>query len=153
AQATKLLLSPSASIEASPQLELNLSFPINNPKQMDYNGSITLSDGKITGMPHVPDLKNIELDTDFQNDQATINALNINLLDTNLHINGSVTNFKKPSVDVLAEAEELNLAKLNELFPALNQTGLHLEGNSFLKIKFQGLASNPLAGNILAVAT
>ena len=70
--------------------------PLNDPQQMTYKGSITLSDGHIRGFAPFQSLDNVELDADFQNDEATINALSVNILDTNVRVNGTVKNFKNP---------------------------------------------------------
>jgi hypothetical protein len=150
----KVVLDHHKIIEANPQLELNLQMPLNDPKQTIYKGSITLSDGHIQGFAPIQSLGNIELDTDFQNDEATINALSVNILDTNLRINGTVKDFKHPLLNIIAEADELNLSKIEDIAPQLvKQYGLVFDGTSFVKVKFEGLASDPLAGKILAVAS
>jgi len=141
-------------LEASPRLELDLQYPLDKPQELTYKGSLTLSDGHIQGFAPIQTLDNIELDTDFQNDLATINALSLNILDTNIHINGTVKNFKAPWLDILAEADDLNLAKIKEIAPNfIDAYGLNLEGSSFVKIQFNGLATNPLSAKILAVAS
>ena len=150
----KLILDDNKSIEAAPRLELNLQMPLNAPQEMTYKGSITLSDARIRGFAPFKSLDNVELDADFQNDEATINALSVNVLDTNLRINGTVKDFKKPVLNILAEASELDLSKIKEYAPHLvEQYGLTFDGISSVKIKFEGLASDPLAGKILAVAS
>jgi len=150
----KLVLDHHKIIEADPQLELNLQMPLSDPKQLTYKGSITLSDGHIRGFSPFQYLDNVELDVDFQNDEATINALSADILDTNVRVNGTVKNFKNPFLNVTAEADELNLAKINDLDPQLvDQFGLNFDGTSNVQVKFEGLASDPLAGKILAVLT
>ena len=151
---SRFLLDGHKSIEASPQLELTLQMPLNAPEQLTYKGSITLSDGRLQGFSPVQSLDNVELDADFQNDEATINALSVNVLDTNLRVNGTVKNFKDPMLNIVAEADELNLARIKDLAPQLvEQLALSFDGTSLVKIKFEGLASKPLAGKILAVAS
>ena len=140
----KLVLDHHKIIEADPQLELSLQMPLNDPKQITYKGSITLSDGHIRGFTPIQYLDNVELDADFQNDGATINALSVNILDTNFRINGTVKDFKKPLLNIIAEADELNLVEINDLVPQIvDQYGLSFEGSSFVKVKFDGLASDP----------
>ena len=51
---------------------------------------------RIRGFAPIQSLDNVELDADFQNDEATINALSANILDTNVRVNGTVKNFKNP---------------------------------------------------------
>ena len=92
----KLILDNHKTIEADPHLELTLQMPLNAPQQLTYKGSITLSDGHIRGFAPIRSLDNVELDADFQNDEATINALSANILDTNLRVNGTVKDFKNP---------------------------------------------------------
>jgi len=151
---SKLILNHDKSIEASPQLELNMEIPLDAPQKLTYKGSVTLSDGSIQGIGPIQTLNNIELDADFQNDATTINALSVNIMDTNVRVNGTVNNFRHPVLDILAEADELDLSKIQNLIPQIvNQYGLNFKGTSFVKVKFKGLASNPLDGNILAVAT
>jgi len=150
----KLVLDGYKTITANPQLELDLQMPFSDPQQATYKGSITLSDGHLRGFPHIPSLDNIELDADFKNDDATINALSVNILDTNVRIYGTVKKFKRPILNIIAEAEELNLAKIKDIAPQLvDQFGLNFEGNSTVKVKFQGLVSDPLSGKILAIAS
>ena len=150
----KLVLDHHKTIEADPQLELSLQMPINAPEQAAFKGSITLADGHIRGFAPLQSLDNIELDADFQNDEATINALSINVLDTNVRVNGTVKNFKNPYLNILAEADELNLSKIRDIAPQIvDQYGLSFDGSSFVKVQFEGLASKPLDGKILAVAT
>ena len=150
----KILLDNHKTIEADPQLELNLQMPLSAPQQMTYKGSITLSDGHIRGFAPLEYLDNVELDLDFKNDEAVINALSVNVLDTNIKINGTVNNFKKPFLNITAEADELNLTKIKDLARSLvDQYGLAFDGTSFVKVKFEGLMADPLAGKILAVAT
>ena len=115
----KLVLDHHKTIEADPQLELNLQMPLNDPQEMTYKGSITLSDGHIQGFSPIQSLDNVEFDADFQNDEATINALSVNILDTNVRINGTVKNFKNPILNIIAEADELNLAKIKDLAPSI----------------------------------
>ena len=118
--------------------------PLNDPQQLTYKGSITLSDGHIQGFAPIQSLDNVELDADFQNDEATINALSVNILDTNVRVNGTVKNFKNPVLNIIAEADELNLAKIKDLAPQMvNQYGLSFDGTSSVKVKFEGLASRP----------
>jgi len=150
----KLVLENNKTIEADPQLELNLQMPLSAPQQMTYKGSITLSDGLIRGFAPVAPLDNVELDADFQNDEATINALSVNVLDTNVRVNGTVKDFKKPVLNITAEADELNLSEIKFLAPQMvDQWGLSFDGTSNVQVKFEGLASDPLAGKILAVAS
>ena len=92
----KLVLDDHKTIEANPQLELTLQMPLSAPQQLTYKGSITFSDGRIQGFAPIQSLDNVELDADFQNDEATINALTVNILDTNVRINGTVKDFKDP---------------------------------------------------------
>jgi hypothetical protein len=150
----KLVLDNHKTIEADPHLELTLQMPLNAPQQLTYKGSITLSDGRIRGFAPVPSLDNVGLDADFQDDEATINALSANILDTNVRVNGTVKNFKNPVLNIIAEADELNLAKIKDLAPQMvDQLALSFDGTSFVKVQFEGLISDPLAGNILAVAS
>jgi len=150
----KLVLNELKTFEGDPQLELTLQMPLKAPLQAIYKGSITLSDASIRGFSPIQSLDNVELDADFQNDGVTINALSANILDTNVRATGTVTNFQNPFLNIIAETNELNLAKLNSLAPGLLAPyGLSFEGSSVVKVKFEGLASDPLAGKILAVAT
>jgi len=150
----KIVLDNHKTIEADPQLELTLQMSLSAPPQLTYKGSITLSDARIRGFAPIQSLDNVALDADFQNDEATINALSANILDTNVHVNGTVKNFKNPSLNITAEADELNLAKIKDLAPQMvDQYGLSFDGTSWVKVKFEGLASDPLAAKILAVAS
>jgi len=150
----KFVLNNHQTITADPRLELSLQLPLQTPQEATYKGSVTLSDGSIHGFTPIESLDNIELDADFQNDELTINALSINVLDTNCRVNGTVKDFKNPFLNIVAEANDLNLAKIKDVAPHLvHQYGLSFDGTTFLKIKFNGLMSNPLAGNILAVAS
>jgi len=152
--AGKLVLGNGRTIEGSPQLELTLEIPTEKPQDLIYKGSITLSDADIQGFGPIEYLDNIDLDADFQNDKATINALSINVLDTNVRINGSVENFNNPTLHILAEADDLNLSKIKNLAPVLiKQYGLSFDGSSYVKVQFDGLLSKPLSGKILAVVT
>jgi hypothetical protein len=150
----KLVIDDKKTIEADPQLELNLQIPLSTPQQMTYKGSITLSDARVRGFAPFTSLDNVELDADFQNDQATINALSANILDTNVRIFGTVKDFKAPLLNITAEADDLNLIKIREIAPRLvDQYGLDFDGSSSVKIQFEGLASSPLTAKILAVAS
>ena len=150
----QLVLDHHKTISADPQLELTLQMPLKAPQELTYKGSLTLSNGQIQGFPLCPSLDNIELDADFQNDAATINALSVNILDTNLRVTGTVKNFQNPFLNITADADELNLAKINDLFPQITaQYGLTFSGASFVKVKFEGLISDPLAAKILAMAS
>ncbi len=150
----KLILDNHKTIEANPQLKFTLQMPLNAPQQLTYKGSITLSDASIRGFPFIQLLNNVELDADFQNDEAAINALSADVLDTNVRVYGTVNNFQNPILNITAETDELNLAKIKDLSPQMvDQYGLSLEGTSVVKVKFEGLASDPLAGKILAVAS
>ncbi len=150
----KLVLDNHKTIEADPRLELTLQMPLSAPQQLTYKGSITLSDARIRGFAPIQSLDNVELDADFQNDEATINALSANILDTNVRVNGTIKNFKNPMLNITAEADELNLAKIKDLAPQMvDQYGLSFDGTSLVKVQFEGLASDPLAAKILAVAS
>jgi len=150
----KLVFDNHKTIEADPQLELTLQMPLSAPQQMTYKGSITLSDAHILGFAPIQSIDNVELDADFQTDEATINALSANILDTNIRVNGTVKNFKNPVLNITAEADELNLAKIKDLAPQIvDSYGLSFDGTSFVKVQFEGLASDPLAAKILAVAS
>ena len=85
----KITLDHHKTIEAAPRLEISLQMPLKIPQQLTYKGSITLSDARIHGFSPIP-LDNVELDADFQNDEATINALSADILDTNIRVNGTV---------------------------------------------------------------
>ncbi len=151
---TKLVLNDDKAIEADPQLELSLQLPLDDPSKLTYKGSITLSNGQIRGFAPFHSLDNVELDADFQNDEATINALSADVLDTAVRINGTVKNFKAPLLNIVVEADELDLSKIKDFAPQLvRQYGLSIDGSSSVKVKFEGLASDPLAGQILAVAS
>jgi AsmA-like C-terminal region len=150
----KLVLENHKIIEADPQLELTLQMPLSAPQELTYKGSVTLSDGRIRGFAPIQSLENIELDADFHNDEATINALSVNILDTNVRANGTVKNFENPVLNIVAEANELNLAKIKDLAPRMvEQYGLSFDGTSYVKVQFEGLAMDPLTAKILAVAT
>jgi hypothetical protein len=150
----KLVLNDHQTIEADPQLELALQMPLNDDRPMTYKGSITLSGARLQGFAPFQSLDNVELDADFQNDEATINALSINILDTNVRANGTVKNFKDPILNIVAEADELDLSKIKDLAPQIvDQYGLSFDGTSYVKVRFEGLVSDPLAGKIQAVAS
>jgi len=150
----KFVLDHQKTIEAAPQVELNLQLPLNQPQDLIYKGSITFSDASLYGFSPLQTLNHVELDADFENDAATINALGINIMNTNLHLNGTVKNFKDPWLDITAEADELDLKEINHLFPKIMAPlGLSFDGTSMVKVKFIGRAADPLGGNILAVAS
>ncbi len=150
----KLVLDRQKSIQADPQLELTLQWPLKAPQKAIYKGSVTLSDAHILGFAPFPLLDNIELDADFQNDDLTINALSVNVLDTNVRVNGSVKDFKRPVLNIIAEADELNLARLKDMAPALTTPlGLDFDGTASVKVQFAGLAADPLAAKILMIAS
>lgn len=150
----KVVLDNHKTIEADPQLELTLQMPLSTPQQMTYKGSITLSGARIRGFFPIQSLDNVELDADFQTDEATINALSANILDTNVRVNGTVKNFTNPVLNITAEADELNLAKIKDLAPQMvDQYGLSFDGTTSVKVQFEGLVSDPLAGKILAIAS
>ncbi|MBF0571809.1 MAG: hypothetical protein HQL12_08025 [Candidatus Omnitrophica bacterium] len=150
----KLVLDHHKTIEADPRLELTVRMPLNDFQQLTYKGAVTLSDGHFKGFAPIQSLDNVELDADFQNDEATINALTVNILDTNVRITGSVKNFKNPFLNITADAEELNLAKIKDILPPMaRQYGLTFNGTSFVKVQFEGLMADPLAAKILAVAS
>jgi len=141
-------------IEASPQMELNLQMPLKNIQQMVYKGSITLSGGRITGLKPIASLDNLEFDIDFQNDQATINALSANVLNTNVRLSGTVSNFKNPALNVTGETEEMDLDKLKNLFPQIfNEYGLSLDGTTSVKVQYKGSATHPSDATMLATAS
>jgi hypothetical protein len=57
-------------------------------------------------------------------------------------------------LDINAQADDLNLSKIKSLAPQIvDQYGLSFEGSSFVKIKFAGLASKPLTGNVQMTAS
>lgn len=150
----KFIFDHHKTIEAAPRLELDLNLPLADSQNLTYKGSLTFSDASLYGFAPIKELHGVDLDADFQNDQATINALGLNILNTNLHITGEVKNFKDPWLNITAEAEELDLAQISQLFPqATAPLGLNFEGSSMVKVKFEGRAADPLAGNILAVAS
>jgi len=149
-----LVLGTHKTIDAAPRLELTLLVPLNAPNQMTYKGSITFSDATIKGFPIMASIDNAELDADFQTDQATINALSLNVLDTNVQITGTVKNFKDPWLDINAQADELNLNKIKNMAPQIvGPYGLSFDGTGAIKVKFEGLLSDPLGANILATAS
>ena len=149
-----LVLNGHKTIDANPRLELTLQLPLSAPQQITYKGSITLSDASIRGFPLFESIDNAELDADFQTDEATINALSANILDTNVQINGTIKNFKNPLLDINVQADELNLAEIKNMAPQIvNPYGLTFDGTGSVKVKFKGLISNPLAGDIQAVAS
>ena len=154
ASKAKLVLNRQKTIEADPRLELSLQMPLNAPQEMIYKGSVTLSDGHIRGFAPLPQLDNFELDADFRNDEAVINAFSVNILDTSLHMTGTVKNFKDPLLNITADADDLNLAKMNDLsLPLVSQYGLTFDGTSFVKLQFAGSLSDPSNAKILAVAS
>ncbi len=154
ATTTKLVLDHHKTIEADPQLELNLEMPLSDPKLATYKGSMTLSGGRLHGFSPVGTLDNVELDVDFQNNKATINALSVNVLGTNVRIDGTVENFDNPFLNIIAEADEVNLDQLKNMAPQIiDPYGLSFDGTSMVKVQFKGLAKEPLKANILAVAT
>jgi hypothetical protein len=150
----KMVLDDHKTIEADPRLELTLQMSLSAPEELVYKGSITFSDARILGFAPIPSLDNVELDADFQNDEATINALSANILDTNVRVNGTVKNFENPILNITAEADELNLAKIKDLVPQMvDQYGLTFDGTGSVKVRFIGLATSPLTGDILVTAS
>ncbi len=141
-------------IDGDPQVELNLRMPLNDINQLTYKGSITLSGAVLKGFSPLQTMDNVDLDADFENDKITLNALSVDLLDTNVRVYGTVTDFRNPELDLVGEADELNLSQLSEIFPQIiNAYGLSFDGTSVVKVKFKGKASNPLNAKILAVAS
>lgn len=154
ASKTKLMLGNHKTIEADPHLELTLHMPLTAPQDLTYKGSMTFSDGHIRGFAPLQSLDNVELDADFQTDEATINAFSVNILDTSLQVTGMIKNFKNPFLKITADADELNLAKIKDLAPRMvDQYGLTFNGTSSVKVQFEGLASDPLGAKIMAVAS
>jgi hypothetical protein len=150
----RLVLDGEKVIEADPQLELTLQMPLKAPQSAVYKGSVTLSGAGITGFAPIQSLSHIDLDADFENDKATINALGAEILDTSVRATGTVMNFKAPVLNIVAETEELNLEKIKDLAPKfVDQYGLELAGTGSVKLKFEGPASDWLSGKILAVAS
>jgi hypothetical protein len=152
--AGKFILDRYKTIEADPQLEINLQMPLNDTRQLAYKGSITLSGGRIMGFTPVQLLENVELDVDFQNDSATINALGADILNTNVRASGTVKNFKDPDVHITLEADELDLAKIKDFAPQIvDPYGLSFDGTSWVKVQYEGPASRPAKAKILGVAS
>lgn len=150
----KLVLDRSKTVQVDPQLELTIDVPLKSPEKMTYKGSITFSDAGVRGFAPIQSLDHIDLDADFDNDKATINALGAQVMDTNVHATGTVMNFKAPVLNVVVETEELNLAKIKDLAPQfVEQYGLDLDGTGSVKLKFEGAVSDWMSGKILAVAS
>jgi len=150
----KLVLDHRKSIQADPQLELALRIPLDSPQDTTYKGSVTFSDAHLQGFLPFPSLDNVELDADFKNDEATINALSINILDTNVSISGTIKDFKNPYLSIIADADDFNLASIQELAPQIiKKYGLTFNGKSRVKIKFEGLLENPEQAKVLGVAS
>ena len=127
---SKLILENQKSMEADPQLEIILKMPLDSPEKMLYKGSLTLSNGQMHGFSPLQSLNSIELDADFKNDEATINALSINILDTNFRATGSLKNFKNPEILTTLDGPDVELkadiVKNNDLITLNAITGKYL---------------------------
>ncbi len=139
-------------INASPKLNVTVQMPMKEPAKLNYEGHVDLSGGQVKGFPFSP-FNNINVSADFKTDALDIQSLSLNVLDTDLKASGSVTNFTKPLVNITAECERINLAKLKDVVPELmNQYGLEISGEAGFKVKFEGAALDPLNAKIKATA-
>jgi len=149
----KVILPGDKIVEVSPQLELTAEIPLKKIEDATYEGSITFSDAKASGFPYTP-IDGIGLDADFKTDSATINALTVNILDTSLRAAGSIENFKNPKINVNAEANDINLARIKDYIPQIiEDNGLNINGNASLKLKFVGNANQWQDADISALIT
>lgn len=134
------------------QFDVHVAFPLKNPAGLEYNGSLSFTDGRFEGLG-VGAVDRISLTTDFKTDTLDIQQLSLSVLDTPLKASGRISRFANPLLDIKLDIQRVDLGKLKTAAPELlAQHGLTVDGESSLNLHFKGSVSDWLNADINAVA-
>lgn len=147
-----ITLDKDKSIVIESSFAIEALYPLNDPSQLRYSGTVTVHDAQAKGFPFGP-FKDITLNADFKSDSFTAKLFSMVVMDTAIKGAGTVMNYKAPVLNIDAASDRIDLKKLKEVLPAIfKEYGLDVDGEASFNLQFQGLALDPLSGKIKAKA-
>ncbi len=125
-------------------LQSNLNLNLRNLFRSDFNGLITLSSAKFSGIKFINDLTDINGVLSFSPEAITTENLKGQAFDTTLTAKGSLTNyFRNPKLNLFLSSD-VNLSKLQYIFPKLfQQDNVSIEGNGYFSLNLNSYIRKP----------
>lgn len=133
----------------SPQASFNLSFNINDSKNLHYDGNIVLNQGTINNIDFINSLTDLNASLSFKNDEILFQQTSFKILNTPLTLEGTLKNFQAPLASITFKAPIVDLKIIETLLPDIvKNEALSIQGQSSLEGSFIGLINNPAEAQI-----
>ena len=87
----------------------------------DYTGTLNFSNDALAGIPRVESINRIEGILTVRPDTLETEKLTFITQDTELHVSGVLTDFKKPFLDIKSSSENITLERIIAVFPEIKE--------------------------------
>ncbi|MBU0467559.1 MAG: AsmA family protein [Candidatus Omnitrophica bacterium] len=127
---------------ASPSIIIDLKYIPKNGSNLEndlkYTATAEFSNALLTGLPNVEVLRNIFGKITLEPDLVKTDLITFNAADTDIKLYGNLQNFKKPTIDIQASSDKVDIETFTKLFPVIEEKA---------KLKISGLTSASLGYN------
>lgn len=144
---------PQIKFKGNPNGEITLSYLLQTTPVLEYNGSINLSEAKLSGLPVVGLADQIDGKILFKTDNLETQNLTFRTQGMDVRLDGSLNNFTSPQADLQADINHVNLERISSFFPnILEKTQIKLSGEADCQIRYKGLLLSPKEADIKSTA-
>lgn len=129
---------------------LKFAYQQSPKKPINYTGTLSLKNATISGLPFIKTISNLKGNITFRPDNITTDQLALTLQKTPFKLSGTLSNFKKPELNLKAKAQKIDLSQALKMVPQpfLEKIPVHLTGQADLEASYIGPALKPQKADI-----
>lgn len=123
------------------EIDTKLSFDLDKPNLIKYQGSALIHNMDATGLAFVNKLEKVKGRIFFSNDLVSTDLLNGLCWSTPIAIKGKIEDFAKPKADIIIDTETIKIGAILENLPEKfkqNLKKVRLDGNARINIALKG---------------
>jgi len=122
-----------------PQGNLDLTFERALSQPLDYRSTVYLDGASVEGIPKIETAQNIKGKISLQTDKAETSSLKMTIDGYPAGLEGSLTNFSDPAVDLTLQSKGLDIITLSRFIQdQIAEHKLDLQGTTDLALKIKG---------------
>jgi len=140
---------PDISFKGNPSIALSIAMNPKDKKSLTYNGNFLMTSSSILGLPLIHDIENINGKVIFETNKLNTDELKFKAMNTNVKLNGSLTDFENPMIDAQAASDFIDIKNILPLFPEkIKKADWDLSGEASMKAAYIGLAKEHKKANV-----
>ena len=139
--------------QGNPDFHVYFRYDPEKSNPVDYSGSVHFTSGRLTGLPRVESVSNINGNAAFVPGRVTADNLTFHTQGAAFLLSGTLNDFQNPKLDLRAASEKIELQRFLALFPDLTmEVRADITVLADVEVNYKGPAFSPGESDIQLTA-